>query len=237
VEGKFSVLRKGQILPVFLLGLTGVFCYNLFFFKGLKLIEASRAAIIIANNPIFIALFSALFFKEKLNSLKVTGILISVSGAIIVISRGNLLEILQGNLGLGEFYIFLCVISWVIFSLLGKVVMADLSPLSSVAYSSITGTVLLFLPALREGMADCVYYSISDWWNIFYLGFFGTVLGFVWFYEGINHIGPTKAGLFINFVPISAILLAFVILGEPLTLSLLIGTLLVSTGVYLTNRP
>ena len=237
VEGKFSVLRKGQILPVFLLGLTGVFCYNLFFFKGLKLIEASRAAIIIANNPIFIALFSAVFFKEKLNSLKITGILISVSGAIIVISRGNLLEIMQGNLGLGEFFIFLCVLSWVIFSLLGKVVMADLSPLSSVTYSSITGAVLLFLPALREGLTDCIYYSIFDWWNIFYLGFFGTVLGFVWFYEGINHIGPTKAGLFINFVPISAIVLAFVILGEPLTFSLLIGTLLVSTGVYLTNRP
>jgi drug/metabolite transporter (DMT)-like permease len=58
-EGRFSILRKGQILPVLLLGLSGVFCYNLFFFKGLKLIEASRAAIIIANNPVFIALFSA----------------------------------------------------------------------------------------------------------------------------------------------------------------------------------
>jgi drug/metabolite transporter (DMT)-like permease len=236
-EGKFTVLNKRQILPVLLLGLTGVFCYNLFFFKGLKLIEASRAAIIIANNPIFIALFSAVFFKEKLNSLKITGIFISVSGAIIVISRGNLLEILQGNLGLGEFYIFLCVLSWVIFSLVGKAVMADLSPLSSVTYSSITGTILLFAPALREGLADCIYYSVSDWWNIFYLGFFGTVLGFVWFYEGINQIGPTRAGLFINFVPISAILLAFLILGEPLTLSLLIGTLLVSAGVYLMNRP
>jgi len=237
VEGKITLIKKRQILPVLLLGLTGVFCYNLFFFKGLKLIEASRAAIIIANNPIFIALFSAIFFKEKLNTLKITGIIISVSGAIIALSKGNVLEILQGNLGLGEFYIFLCVVSWVIFSLLGKVVMADLSPLSSVTYSSITGTILLFPPALREGLADCIYYSISDWWNIFYLGFFGTVLGIVWFYEGINQIGPTKAGLFINFVPISAILLAFFILGEPLTLSLLIGTILVTCGVYLTNRP
>jgi len=236
-EGKFIVLKKRQILPILLLGLTGVFSYNLFFFKGLKLIEASRAAIIIANNPIFIALFSALFFKEKLNALKIAGILLSVSGAIIAISRGDMQQILQGNLGEGEFYIFLCVLSWVIFSLLGKVVMADLSPLSSVTYSSIIGSILLFLPALNEGLAECIYYSIYDWWNIFYLGFFGTVLGFVWFYEGINRIGPTKAGLFINFVPISAILLAFLILKEPLTASLLIGTLLVSTGVYLTNRP
>jgi drug/metabolite transporter (DMT)-like permease len=236
-EGRFLVLRKRQILPILLLGLTGVFCYNLFFLKGLKLIEASRAAIIIANNPVFIAIFSALFFKEKLNWMKIAGILLSVSGAIVVISKGDVLEILQGQLGLGEFYLFLCVLSWVIFSLLGKAVMVDLSALSSVTYSSIAGMLLLFLPALREGLTDCIHYSLSDWWNIFYLGFFGTVLGFVWFYEGIRQIGPTRAGLFINFVPISAILLAFLILGESLTLSLLIGTLLVSTGVYLTNRP
>lgn len=237
VEGKLVLLKKGQILPVFLLGLTGVFCYNVFFFKGLKLIEAGRAAIIIANNPIFIALFSAVFFKEKLNALKISGIIISVLGAIIAISRGDVLEFLQGNLGLGEFYIFLCVVSWVVFSLLGKAVMSGLSPLVSVTYSSLTGTILLFMPASREGLANCIYYSIYDWGNIFYLGFFGTVLGFVWFYEGINQIGPTKAGLFINFVPISAILLAFLILSESLTISLLIGTLLVTTGVYLTNRP
>ncbi len=236
-EGKAALIRKRQVLPVLFLGLTGVFCYNVFFFKGLKLIEASRAAIIIANNPIFIALFAAVFFNEKLNALKIAGIIISVSGAIIAISRGNLLEIVHGNLGMGEVYIFLCVVSWVIFSLLGKAVMTALSPLSSVTYSSISGAMLLFVPALREGLIDCVYYSLSDWWNIFYLGFFGTVLGFVWFYEGIKHIGPTKAGLFINFVPISAVVLAFLILGEPLTISLLLGTLLVSIGVYLTNRP
>jgi drug/metabolite transporter (DMT)-like permease len=237
IEGKLPVLKRAQVLPVLLLGATGVFSYNLFFFKGLKLITAGRAAIIVANNPVFIALLSAFIFKEKLNVIKAAGITLSVSGAMVAISRGNLGEVLQGNLGWGEFYIFLCVASWVAFSLLGKAVMSGLSPLASVTYSSITGTVLLCVPAYREGLTDCIYYSLSDWWDIFYLGFFGTVLGFVWFYEGINQIGPTKAGLFINFVPISAILSAYLILDEPLTVSLLIGTILVTSGVYLTNRP
>ncbi|MDJ0987732.1 MAG: DMT family transporter [Desulfobacterales bacterium] len=237
VEGKLAFLRKGQLLPVFLLGLTGVFFYNVFFFKGLKLIEAGRAAIIIANNPIMIALLSAAIFKEKLNGTKITGIVISVVGAILAISKGDLRIILHGNLGWGELYIFLCVASWVTFSLLGKTVMSGLSPLASVTYSSLTGTLLLFIPAYSEGLANFIHYSILDWWNIFYLGFFGTVLGFVWFYEGIKKIGPTKAGLFINFVPISAILMAFFFLDEPLTFSLLVGALLVTTGVYLTNRP
>ena len=237
VEGKLAFLRKGQLLPVFLLGLTGVFFYNVFFFKGLKLIEAGRAAIIIANNPIMIALLSAAIFKEKLNGTKITGIVISVVGAILAISKGDLRIILHGNLGWGELYIFLCVASWVTFSLLGKAVMSGLSPLASVTYSALTGTLLLFIPAYSEGLANFIHYSILDWWNIFYLGFFGTVLGFVWFYEGIKKIGPTKAGLFINFVPISAILMAFFFLDEPLTFSLLVGALLVTTGVYLTNRP
>jgi drug/metabolite transporter (DMT)-like permease len=72
--------------------------------------------------------------------------------------------------------------------------------------------------------------------SMFYLGFFGTVIGFVWYYEGIKKIGPMKASLFINFVPISAVVMAFFILDEPITLSLFIGTLLVCSGVYLTNK-
>jgi drug/metabolite transporter (DMT)-like permease len=61
------------------------------------------------------------------------------------------------------------------------------------------------------------------------------VLGFRWYYEGIKRIGPTKTATFVNFVPISGVLLAFFILTEPITLSLVTGTILVSSGVYLTN--
>ncbi len=237
LEDNIPMLRKHQILPIILLGMTGIFSYNFFFFKGLKLIEAGRASIIIANNPIFIALFSAYFFKEKLTPLKVAGILISVTGAIVVITRGHVLEIFEGNIGFGELYIFGCVASLVTYTLIGKVVMKDLSPLLSVTYSVIVGTAALFLPAYFEGLTqDFIHYSALEWFSLFFLGFFGTVVGFTWYYQGINRIGPMKAGLFINFVPMSAIVLSFFILGEPVTLSLLIGVIFVSTGVYLTNR-
>ena len=237
IDGRLLLPKKRQMVPVILLGLTGVFTYNVFFFKGLKLINAGRASIIIANNPIFIAILSAYFFKEKLNLIKVVGIIISVTGAIIVISKGNLNEIVQGNIGRGEIYIFCCVLSWVVYSLIGKVVMADLSPISSVFYSCVIGTFFLFFPACFEGIFNNFHhYPIMAWLGIFYLGIFGTVVGFVWYYEGIKKIGPTKASLFINFVPVSAVILAFMILDEPITLSLFIGTILVCAGVYLTNK-
>jgi drug/metabolite transporter (DMT)-like permease len=77
---------------------------------------------------------------------------------------------------------------------------------------------------------------LSVWGNVIYLGVLGTVVGFVWFYQGIQKIGPTRAGLFINFVPISAVIMANLILDEPLTWSLVAGVVMVSGGVYLTNR-
>ena len=62
-EGRLTWPEKNQIIPVIFLGLTGALLYNFFFLKGLKMIEAGRASVIIANNPIFIALFSAYFFN------------------------------------------------------------------------------------------------------------------------------------------------------------------------------
>jgi drug/metabolite transporter (DMT)-like permease len=56
------------------------------------------------------------------------------------------------------------------------------------------------------------------------------VIGFVWFYEGVQRIGATRAGLFINFVPISAVVLAFFMLREPITWSLAVGAILVLSG-------
>jgi drug/metabolite transporter (DMT)-like permease len=155
----------------------------------------------------------------------------------VVITRGDLAGIVAGGIGKGELLIFGCVASWVAYSLIGKRVMSDLSPLAAVAFSAVIGAAALFPAALSEGLAaDASSYRFADWAAIFYLGFFGTVVGFVWYYQGIQRIGPARASLFINFVPISAVVLAFFILGERLTPSLAVGTLLVCTGVYLTNR-
>jgi len=236
-EGRIPLPEKRLFPYLALLGLTGVFSYNVFFFMGLERIEASRASLIIANNPVFITLFSALLFRDRLRPLAVLGILLSVTGAAVVISRGDLNYVLQGGVGLGELFIFCCVLSWVAYSLVGKVVLATLSPLAAVTWASLIGMAFLALPACLEGLPHRMFdYEAASWVGILYLGVFGTVLGFVWYYRGIREIGPARASQFINLVPVSAILLAAVILDEPLSLSLLTGAALVLTGITLTNR-
>ena len=233
---KLPSVPRNQWFPLLILGLSGVFAYNVFFFRGLQLIEAGRAAVIIANNPIVIAIFAAMFFSEKLNLLQVGGIILSVCGAIVVITRGDPAQLLHAGIGSGDLYILGCVVCWAIYSLVGRTTMRGLSPLVAVTYSALIGALLLFPAAWLEGLPQQITdYSLTAWLSLFYLGLCGTVLGFVWYYQGIQKIGSTRAGQFINFVPICAIILSAWLLDEPLTTSLLIGVFLVSGGVYLTN--
>jgi len=236
-EGRLSLPDRRLIIPLILLGLTGVFSYNLFFFMGLERIEASRASLIIASNPVLTTLFAALIFRDRLQPLAVAGILLSMTGAAIVITRGDLVHALEGGVGLGELFMFCCVLSWVAYSLIGKTVLARLTPLTSVTWSSILGMAALAVPAFMEGLPSKIgAVSATSWIGILYLGIFGTVAGVVWYYRGIREIGPARASQFINLVPVSAILLAALILDEPLTRSLLMGATLVLTGITLTNR-
>lgn len=237
--GRPLPLPRGRVLVIVLLcGASGVAAYNYFFFKGLALVEAGRASVIIANNPIFIALASALFLKERLSPLNAAGVLLSVCGAVAAISRGQPLALLHGALGVGEALIFGCVLSWVTYSLLGKIAMKTLSPLAATTWASVAGSLMLLPPALGEGLIGGIAggYAAASWFCLAYLAVCGTVLGFVWYYDGIRRIGPTRAGLFINFVPISAIVMAFAVLDEPLSASLVAGTVLVIGGVALANR-
>ncbi len=235
-EKRLPPLSKAQIMPVILLGLTGVFAYNILFLTGLKYIDAGRASLIIANNPILISLLSALIFKEQLNGIKFLGICLSVMGAMVVISHGRIADFGSYQIGTGELLIAGCVLSWVAYSLIGKFVMSGLSPLAAVTYSAVIGALLLLGPALYCGLASSIgQYRAIDWANLAFLGLFGTVLGFSWYYQGIERIGPMKASVFINFVPISAIILAFLLLKEQITFSLILGALLVILGVYMTN--
>jgi len=236
-HGSFPPITKEQRLPLLFLGLSGIFAYNAFFFKGLEQVEAGRAAVIIANNPIFIGLFAALFFKESLNPQKIAGIILSILGAVVVITKGHPFAVFSSGIGRGEWLIFGCVASWTTYSLVGRAAMKGFTPLVAVTYSAIVGTLLLFPFACFEGLFSHISdYSLIAWTSLVYLGLCGTVLSFVWYYQGILKIGSTRAGQFINFVPVSAVLLSVWILGEPLTFSLLIGLLLVSGGVYLTHR-
>lgn len=234
-EGRLPALDRRQLCSVSLLGLTGVLGYNVAFFTGLETVTASRAGLIIALNPVGIALLSALFGGEPLGRVRMLGVLVSVAGAMLVVSHGNL-SLWTRGVGTGEIILLGCVLCWSLYSVIGRRAMRGLSPLTAVTYSAMAGTLFLAPLALGGGVLSSITgYGAVAWASLVYLAVLGTVVGFFWYYQSINTIGAVRSGVFINFVPIFAMIFGLLLLGEPLTPTLLEGGSLVIAGAWITN--
>lgn len=236
IDGKFFIPPKNLWFQLVLLGFTGVFSYNILFFTGLQTVSAGRASLIVALNPLVITIFATLFLRESLSPKQYTGIVLSLAGALFVVSNGHPEMIFTGNFGSGELAILGCVASWAMYSLIGRSVLKVLSPLASVFYSSLIGTMFLFWPAVYHGsLSGVLTYSSEAWISISYLGLFGTAIGFTLYYSAIKSIGASRSGVFINLVPFFSICLSWLILGESIKISVFIGGLILLAGVALTN--
>ena len=230
--------RLGISLGILMMGLTGIFAYNAFFLGGLKLLPASRASLIVALNPIAIALASSLLFKEPLSKLKITGILTSLIGVSVIIARGNPLDLIKTGIGLGDLLLLGCVVSWVSYTLVGKKVLTQVSSLTATTYSCVAGCLMLLPIALHEGLLNNLHHaSLKSLLSIAYMGIFGTVVAFLWYADGIRTLGASRTAVFTNLVPTSAVLMGVFLLGEPMTAAIVCGGSLVITGVLLTNLP
>ena len=237
MEGRFTWPRRDQWLPLTLLGASGVATYNVLFFLGLQTVPAGRAALIIACIPAVLALVSGLFLGERLGRVRALGIPLSLAGVLVILSRGRPETLFTGGVSLGDGCILGCVAAWSVYSLLGKRCMTGMSPLFAVSWSCILGDAMLLPLALAEGLVIQVGSASGVVWaNLLYLGVLATGLAFYWYYLGIRSLGASRAGVFINLVPVAAITLGALILDEPLTLSMAVGGVMVVSGVWLTNR-
>ncbi len=235
-EKKLVLPPKKLWFSLVLLGVTGVFMYNIFFFNGLHTVSAGRASMIIACTPLVITFFAATFLGERLTLLQFFGILLSLAGAVLVISNGHPTLIFAGKFGLGEAAMLGCVFSWAAYSIIGRSVLSSLSPMTSVCYSAIIGTFLLAFPAAHEQLFSRLgSIRLLDWASLAYLGILGTAIGFSLYYRAIQKIGATRTGIFINLVPVFSLLLSWLILGETITGIVLAGGVLILFGVSLTN--
>ena len=195
------------------LGLSGIFLYNIFFLYGLRLIEAGRGALVVALTPAVIALADALFFRAAFSWRRGAGV------------------------GRGEWLIIGSVFTWVVFTFIGRRAGETLSPLALTFGGCLTGCIMLAVAALLEGsLFDFAATTWRGYTSIVFLGLLVTAAGFTWYSEALSSLGPTRSAAFINLVPLFAVLLGALLLGERLAAGALAGGVCVLIGVWLTNR-
>jgi drug/metabolite transporter (DMT)-like permease len=237
LEGGLPPLTRRQWFATFVLGLLGVFAYNLFFMASLERLPASRAALIIALNPVITITISSLVLKEKLSPRRWLGVVIALFGVWIVISHGDIASIASAGVGVGELFMLAAVTSWALYTLVGRKVLGSLSPLAATNYAALWGTLLLALVAAPEVRG--VTTAQLDWTMIgalAYLGVCGTALAFVWYYMSVKKCGTAITSIFNNLVPVFGVAISVLLLGEQLLPSMMIGGAIAIAGVMMVSR-
>lgn len=240
MEGKLPRLNLEQILLTAFLGVTGIFLYNICFFGALATVPAGRTSLFVSLTPIVTAILAGLLFSERLGFRRWIGVVVALVGAIIVITRGDLIKgitDISQSLGQGELMMLGSVFSWAAYTLISRKALETLSPIAATTYGTLWG--FLFLSAGAIGEVNEVDWILLDWrvWaSIFYLGAFGTVLAFIWYYQGIRVVGPSRTAIFTNLVPGFGVLFSAVLLGEPILISMVVGGLIAVLGVSLVSK-
>lgn len=222
------------ILNLVLISLTSVVAFNGILYVGLKYTTVANGTIVNSFNPIATMLLAALILKEKVTGPQCAGAILSIIGVFIIISAGNPGSLAKFNIG--DMIIFLNTFIWALFSVLGKKAMQVLSPLETIAFTTLMGLPLLWLASAWEVH---VYHVSSLPWSavglLVFLGIFASVLAFVWWYQGIRDFGASGAATFYNLIPLYSLIISSLYLGESVYAYHIIGGLLIIVGILVSS--
>jgi len=203
---------------------------------GLKYTSATNTSWLIATIPIFIALASRLFLKEKITGLKIVGIVIATIGVLLLISRGEL-----DNIGwlesVGDWIILSSCLSWTAYTILTRDIALTNNPLSAMTTILIIPAIGLTIFTLGTGSYDKIIdLPLNIVLILLGLGILCTALAQWFWLEGLARKGALRTGMFIYLEPIVTTLAAIPILGESLNIIGFFGAALILGGVYLVER-
>ena len=224
--------------PILAASACGVLVFNTLAFVGLSYTPASDSALIIPTTiPLATAIFATMI-RERFTRMKALGFAVATLGAALVIGGGQ-----QGGgeataLRLrGDLMELGAAAGWAASLTIGAVVLRTERVLGYVTLMVVIGTLLLApLGVFAQGYRDVPAWTSESWVAAGSLGVFSTAVAFVLFFWAVHRFGPSLAAMVAYLTPLSALLLAFVVLGDrPLPLQL-VGGAVVVLGVRLAVR-
>lgn len=242
--------KKGFKKPVFhwfLLFLTGFFfayLYNISFFESETFLDPDLVAILFSFTPCLTVLLGILLLKEKGNVLTYLGVLLAFIGTIGIINLSNndckqffCLKTFS-NFSIGYVYAIMASFSMAFYSLVAKkAVNENIDSLTISTFSSSFGVLLLFMNNFffKSDFSLLLKQPLLFWIAVFYTAIFGTVLAYKWYVDALSVLGINKTSVFLNGVPLSAMLMGVIVFNNEISFAQFCAALVIIVGVMITN--
>ena len=233
-EKVWQMIREENWRLVFL-GLTGAVLYNVFLAWGQTRVPAGTASLIIALNPAFIYILSLVLLDETFHWRRAIGLGIAFGGLFIIIrwGSGKLLSVSDVR------YVFITMLApttWAIYTVSGKSVITRHRPLLVTGVSMIFAGLVSLVFVRRSFLIKLPTFPLSFWGAVLFLAWPCTVFAFLVWFNALKRMDATRVAGFIYLVPMFSVSFSHWLLGEPITLALLLGAVVLIVGVSMVNR-
>ena len=216
-------------------GLFGVALNQMLFFLGLNLTFPIHAALIMMSTPLLITIIAIFILRERIGLTKALGLVIGISGAILLMSAGKEIT-MTGNSALGDLFVFLNAASYAIYLVLIKPLMQRYRPIIVIRWVFLFGFIFVLPFGLPQfARIDWGLFSAADYTALGFIVICVTFFTYLWNIYALRFLSPSTAGAYIYLQPMFAAFISVIFTGEQLTLVKLAATLLIFGGVYMVN--
>jgi drug/metabolite transporter (DMT)-like permease len=235
---QFAFPKGNEWFYFSLLGFLGISFHQWLQSNGLQTAQATTTAWIVATSPAFIAILGWLVLKEKLNALQSFGILLAMTGVLVVVSKGDFNSLALGTFGtIGDFLILVSSVNWAAFSILSRKGLKD-HPSTRLTFWVMLIGWLITSAAFFAGknFVEIPQLDSRGWWAMIFLGIFTTGLAYIAWFDALGQLPAAQTGAFLFVEPLASVVFASIILSEKVTAASILGGVVILFGIWLVNR-
>lgn len=230
---KWSLFKK-HITGILIVGILGLFCFNILLFWGLMYTSSINASLIISLNPIVTLLLTSLFLKSSINYKQLIGAFFGITGVVYLLSKGDLLNLNHLVFSKGDIVILLAMFLSAFYHIWVNKYAINISNQHFTFLTNLVCLIffIIIVPFFIE--PHSTNYDFQFWIISISFGIFGTALTYILWNKGLRIIGASKSGIFMNIVPLSTAVIA-VLLGKELATYHIISGILIFSGLLISQ--
>ena len=233
--------KKNYILAniklILILGITSITVFNSIVYYSLNFTQVISGVLMISTIPVMIIFFCWIFRIEKTNFYQILGVIFSLLGVVVIVTKADLGKLLNLNFNKGDLWMVVAMFSWAMYSALLKKKKFELSQISLLQVIISAGLILL-LPAylIEMVLGHKVNINLPFILTLSYVVLFPGLASFIFWIKGISLIGSNRSGIFLHLMPIFSTILAILIFEERIMVFHLVGAIFIVAGRILSSR-
>ncbi len=228
---------KKNWLVISFMGMITISTFNSVVYFALNYTQVINAVLVLAAIPAATIVLSSLMKIEKTNFFQLLGLFLSIIGIGSIISNGDVQKITSLNFNKGDLWMLVCVITWALYSTLLKKNKFKFSQFTLIQLMVSAGLIFL-IPQLfyEKSIGLEVNFNKPFFIILFYVVVFPAIAAYYFWQKGVEIIGPNRASMFIQLMPLFSAIMAIIIFKEKFELYHFTGATFIVIGIYLSNN-